>query len=379
MSRNISSRQVSTSRGIQSKFTLLIVYPQTVLILSSRRQDAVTDIITGGGRPYKKAGEVSKEALIDHWSNTSGSWTLPENRTSTLSETQSLRRSIKMRGAPWYRQLWFCLMRATLQQWRTKSSFWFEMGVAALAGFLIGLAENSRHGNNFVGLYSQPYEILSSAMDLLSVPIMALLVAISIGLIVSSPGVKVFGEETLVYRRESASGHSSSAYYLGKVFSTFPRIILGCFHFTTLFMLLATPLIPWPKAFAANILYFYCIYGLASIVSMLTRREDGPLLAVMASLIVGVLSGFAPRLAQVSQWHMTWLWRASPGTWISELYFSENTLPTAHIYQIDLAAQATGFVLGRFAQDCLVLLLIGCVYRVVAFAGLVVVGRMKKK
>ena len=298
---------------------------------------------------------------------------------STVAETKSLRRSIRKRGAPWYRQFYFCLLRALLQQYRAKSSFWFEMGVAALAGFLIGLAENSRHGNNFVGLYNNPFEILSSATDLTSVPIMALLVAISIGLIASSPGVKVFGDEKLIYRRETASGHWSSAYYLGKVVSTLPRMALGCFHFTTLFMLLATPLIPWINAFAANIIYFFDIYGVASCISMLTRREDGPLLATMANLIVGVLSGFAPRLVQVSQWHMTWLWRASPGSWISEIYFSENIVPTSHIYQTDSAAQLTGFVLNRFALDCWVLVLIGVIYRILAFGGLIVAGRLKNK
>ncbi len=46
---------------------------------------------------------------------------------------------------------------------------------------------------------------------------------------------------------------------------------------------------------------------------MVTRREDGPLLAVMGSLIIGILGGVAPPLSKVKMWHMDWLWRMSPG------------------------------------------------------------------
>lgn len=65
--------------------------------------------------------------------------------------------------------------------------------------------------------------------------------------------------------------------------------------------------------FAANLLYFYCIYGFSSCISMVTKREDGPLLAVMGSLIIGILGGVAPPLSKVKMWHMDWLWRMSPG------------------------------------------------------------------
>ena len=342
--------------------------------------DTITDIITGEGRQYKPVGDTSKESLIEYWHNMSARRTtdLSTRPTSTIEENTALRRSIRKRGAPFYRQVYYCLMRSFLQQYRLKSSFFFEMGLAALGGFLIGLALNSKDGDLFRGLFDGDYAMLS-ALDYQTVPIMSLLVAIGIGLIAASPGVKVFGEEKLVYYREAAAGHSRLSYYLGKVISTIPRIILGCIHFTTLFMLLATPRIGWLKAFIANLLYFYDIYGLASCVSMVTRREDGPLLAVMASLIVGILSGMAPLLSQVAKWHMLWLWRASPGVWISEIYFSEGIRPLGHLYQIDDAAKRTGITLGRFSFDLWILLAIGGAYRIIAFLGLVLVKRYKQR
>ncbi|TVY93973.1 ABC transporter G family member [Lachnellula willkommii] len=338
----------------------------------SNPADIMGDIIAGEGRHYKPTGDAGVQGLIDYWASQHPSPTEADSKRSTVSvaEMNNLTKTIKQRGAPWYRQIWFCFHRSLVQQYRMKSSFFFELGVGAMAGFLIGLAEETQKGTNFRGIFNPPYSILSTSVDYSSVPQMALLVGLAIGLTASAPGVKIFGEEKLVYWREAAAGHNRFAYYVGKVVSTIPRMILANFHFTTMFMVLSAPRIPWFVAFAANLLYFWCIYGLASCVSMVTRREDGPLLAVMSSLIVGVLNGMSPSLKKVRGWHMAWLWRASPGTWLAEAYFTENVSPFRYLYQIDMAKESLGFHLGHYSRDLLLLLALGAIYRVVAFLGL---------
>ncbi|TVY76063.1 putative white-brown complex-like protein [Lachnellula suecica] len=338
----------------------------------SNPADIMGDIIAGEGKAYKHSGDASVDGLIGHWHNTHPPVSSDSDKRSTVSmaEMNALTATIKQRGAPWYRQIWYCFHRSLVQQYRMKSSFFFELGVGAMAGFLIGLAELNQKGMNFRGIFNDPYEMISASVDYSSVTQMALLVGLAIGLTASAPGVKIFGEEKLVYWREAAAGHNRFAYYLGKVVSTIPRMILANFHFTTMFMLLSTPRIPWLAAFAANLLYFWCIYGLASCISMVTRREDGPLLAVMSSLIVGVLNGMSPSLKKVRSWHMVWLWRASPGTWLAEAYFTENISPLRYLYQIDIANDSVGYHLGNFSRDLLLLLALGAIYRVVAFLGL---------
>jgi hypothetical protein len=334
--------------------------------------DTMGDIIAGEGRLYKHAGDASIIPLIDHWHETHSTRT-PELKGSlsmSINEMNSLDGTIKSRGAAFYKQIYFCFMRSMVQQYRMKSSFFFELGVGAMAGFLIGLAYLEQKGHNFRGIYHSPYDVLSSAIDYSGVPQMALLVGLAIGLTASAPGVKVFGEEKLVYWREAAAGHNRLAYYIGKVLSTGPRMFLACFHFSTMFLLLATPVISWGAAFIANLLYFYCIYGLASCISMVSRREDGPLLAVMGSLIVGVLNGGSPSLGQVRSWHLAWLWRSSPGTWLGEGYFNQNVQPYQYLYQIDVAKEVTGYKLNQFGLDLGLLVTIGTVYRLVAFLGL---------
>lgn len=335
--------------------------------------DTIMDIIAGQGYLYKKLGDTDVSHLIEQWryrQDAKKSATGSPSPTRFQREVIALDRTVQMRGAPWYRQTYFCLARAFLQQYRLRSSLYAELCVAGLTGFLLGLAETSQNGINFRGIFLHPYELLSSATDYSSVPEMSLLIGLATGIIASSPGVKIFGEEKLMYMREASSGHNRLAYYLGKVLSTLPRMILSNLHFTMPFMYLATPKISWGAAFIANLLYFYCIYGLSSCVSMLTKREDGPLIATMASLILGLISGVKPSLHTVAGWHMTWLWRASPGTWLSEAYFTENITPYRYLYQIDQAASGTGYRLGHFSLDLAVLFLLGTMYRVLAFGAL---------
>lgn len=335
--------------------------------------DTIMDIIAGQGHLYKKLGDTDVSHLIEQWMYRQDAMKTATGFSSSSHssvEVTALVKTVQMRGAPWYRQTYFCLGRALLQQYRLRSSFYAEIGVATLAGLLLGLAETSDDGINFRGIFQHPYELLSSAVDYTSVPELSLLIAVASGIIASPPGVKIFGEEKLVYAREASSGHNRFAYYIGKVLSTLPRMVLSNLHFTVLFIYLATPRISWGAAFVANLLYFYCIYGLASCVSMVTRREDGPLIATMASLVLGIISGVKPSLRTVNRWHMAWLWRASPGTWLSEAYFTENVTPYRYLYQIHDAASATGFKLGHYSLDLAVLFMLGTFYRVIAFGAL---------
>ncbi|KAK8014377.1 hypothetical protein PG990_007673 [Apiospora arundinis] len=373
-----------SERGVQPYFENLgFHFPE-----HGNAGDVVTDIITGNGRIYKKSGDVSKEALIAHWSSASRNKHSAEGKhprdkhgsvlSLATSDNTAIQQALKKRGAPHIKQIWLCFRRAMLQQYRVKSAFFFEMGLSSVAGFLIGLAENGKKGIMFKGFYKEPYDVLSVAADFKSVPEFALLTAIAIGLSGASPAVRVFSEETLLYRREAEAGHSRLAYFLAKVAAVIPRMALACLHLTTFLILLAVPGgLSYGVAFIANLVYFWAIYGLAACVSMVARREDAPLFATILSLVVGILSGAAPSLAQVRDWKVEGLWRASPGTWFAELYFGQMVYPFSYLYQVDLAAQATGFHLDRLWLNVLVIFCIGLLYRVIAFVGLFVSHRLR--
>ncbi|KAK4955431.1 hypothetical protein LTR66_013446 [Elasticomyces elasticus] len=142
---------------------------------------------------------------------------------------------------------------------------------------------------------------------------------------------------------------------------------------------LATPMMSFTHMYAANLLYFYCTYGLSSCVAMVVKREDGPLLAVLTSLIIGIMGGVAPPLSKVKGWRMVWLWRSSPGVWFTEAYFSQNLLPFDYLYVLEVASESLGFTLGQFRLDMLMLFVIGTIYRIVAYFGLIFVDRQRQK
>lgn len=275
----------------------------------------------------------------------------PGSMMSTAEQERSLKATMQKRGASWMAQAYYCCKRSITQQVRNKGSFFFEIGVGALAGGIIGLSAFAAKGQLFRGLYKPPFTVLSSAVDYQSVPQLGLLGGMAIGLAASAPAVKVFGEEKLIFNREASSGHSMSAYYVGKVISVLPRICLSSLHFTVFMGILATPLMNFNQMLAANMLYFFCVYGLASCVGMVVKREDGPLLAVMASLIIGILGGVAPPLSKVKAWRLEWLWRTSPGVWFTEAYVSQNLLPLDYLYMLEMASIGTGYKLGQYSLD----------------------------
>jgi len=207
--------------------------------------DTLIDIVTGDGAQYTLGAgkrETDVESLIHAWKS-SGQISahqqhlsasldgVKRNRRlsnqseySTAEQEESLRRTMKKRGASWPAQVFYCWKRAMTQQVRNATSFFFEIGVGALAGVIIGLSAFAAGGHLFQGIYHPPFTELSSAVDYLSTPQIGLLGGMAIGLAASAPGFWVFGEEKLMYYRETASGHSRSAYYVGKLISTIPRI-----------------------------------------------------------------------------------------------------------------------------------------------------------
>lgn len=335
--------------------------------------DTLIDITTGDGARYQIGAEkkdTDVQTLIAHWA-TGGSYsahrkhlsvdldaqstrsrrTSNQSLYSTREQEESLVRTMKVRGATWPAQMFYCFYRAMTQQVRNRTSFFFEIGASSVAGALIGVSANVSQGHLFQGIYHPPFTALSPAVDYVSTPQLGLLGGLAIGLAASAPGVWVFGEEKQMYFRETASGHSRSAYYIGKLLSTLLRIALGAYHFTVFLNILAVPLISFELMYIVNLMYFWAIYGLASVVAMLVKREDGPLIAVLCSLVLGVLGGVAPPLKTVKDWHLEWLWRMSPGVWFAEAYVTENFTPLGYLYILEAATEVLGFTLGQYNLD----------------------------
>ncbi|PYH46477.1 putative ABC transporter [Aspergillus saccharolyticus JOP 1030-1] len=341
----------------------------------SNPADTIMDILPSHAwadtTPSLSAAKEAKSCtpVADTYNNTA----LDEAGDAPL-QVPDILRSLQQRRASWSRQVWLCFRRGTVQQTRQTASFCLEIISASVIGVTIGLTIYEFHGHMFQGIYHPPFELLSSAVNYRMVAEQGLLACLAIACAAGPPGVKLLGEEKLIFRREQQTGHSRSAYFLGKNLSVLLRMFLASLHYTTFYMILSTPTISFGLQLAISFLYFYCMYGLGCIVAAITHREDGPLVCMLSCLVISALGGCAPRLALVKTWNLGWFWYMWPGTWLSEAFYNENTAPFAYLYQLDDASRFTGYKNGRTGFDIGLLLLIGTLYRVIAYPLFVAVG-----
>lgn len=164
--------------------------------------DVLMDIATGSGQQYSEDlswREDSVQRLLDSWQKHSSTTSVDDEKddvakdaskpitevrvtASTVAQQDSLKHSIDKRGSPFFSQVWFCFNRAMLQQLRNTGSFFFEVGVGALAGAVIGLSAFSANGQLFKGIYHFPFTALSSAVDYQSAIQIGLLGGLAIGM-----------------------------------------------------------------------------------------------------------------------------------------------------------------------------------------------------
>ncbi|KAJ5630271.1 ABC transporter [Penicillium longicatenatum] len=304
----------------------------------SNPADAILDILSAGfDHPFR---EDYRQDMSEAECSPTGCRDL-----ETLSEM------VKSRKAPWHRQCFIHFMRGMRQQARQTTVALTEILVGAISGLVMGLAVYNFDGNLFHGIFREPFEPLSSAVNYNLVPQLALLSTLAISLAAAPAGVETFGAEKDNFYRQVDAGHSPSAYFVGRDLSTLPRIALSALHFTTFYIVLATPIVSFGQLLLTNLLYFFCIYGLASAVSSLVRRESALLLALLISLIVGICNGYGPPLSRVKSWHMEWFWYLCPGTWFAEAYFTEHVSRLSYLYDIQTAAAWNGYVVGRTGFD----------------------------
>ncbi|TPX47429.1 hypothetical protein SeMB42_g03315 [Synchytrium endobioticum] len=283
------------------------------------------------------------------------------------------------RGAHWWRQVLYCHNRSLAQQYRQWHSLAIEVFVAAIAGVLMGISVQQFHGELYHGIWVQPYSLLTPAPLNWLVPLYGLLLGIAITIAGAPAGVRVFGEEKAVYWREAAAGHSRSAYYVGKTLAAFYRFIVSSLHFTAFYVILALPLVPFLTQWAIALFNFFGEYGLAAIISLLVRREDGALVSVIVGLIAAVFCGYGPSVNQANSWGLGWVWDLSFNRWGAEALYSESLTWYQDVYDLEQSASQFGYVLYRTGFDLFVMLMLGLFLRCIAFVLLILLNRDKQK
>ncbi|KAJ3109532.1 hypothetical protein HDU97_005189 [Phlyctochytrium planicorne] len=353
--------------------------------------DILMDILSDKGVNLRQ--HLSPEDLVNLWEAEGREWIKkkyeedgvpkanedPATKSSEESNIEEIDHVIKNRGASWLGQVLLCHNRYMVQQYRLVSALGLEIGVASLAGGLMGVAVADGAGELFIGVPVDPYSLISPATLQWLIPQLGLLIGISCGLAGAPAGVKVFGEEKSVYWREAAAGHNKLSYFLGKVFASTYRFVLTAFHFAAIFSFLATPMSNFGILFANLFLQFYCVYGLAAVISMIVRRENAALLAVVTCLFASVFCGYGPTVKSARKWGIEFVWHLSYNRWATEAFFSEELSVFKDVYDIEGAAEHYGYVLDKSSLNLLYMFLIGIGLRLTAFVFMILLNRDKQK
>ncbi|KAI8838034.1 P-loop containing nucleoside triphosphate hydrolase protein [Chytriomyces cf. hyalinus JEL632] len=348
--------------------------------------DTLMDILAGKG--VNRLFTLTPDQLVEIWEDRHSRdiYNEPPSGAMAGSNGRNFEREfhvvvpqvVKERGASFIKQVYYCHQRSLIQQSRQVGALALEIFVAMFAGMLMGVSTIGKVKELMNGIYWGIYILLSPApLDLLA--LYGLLIGIAIALSGAPAGVKVFGEEKPVFWREAASGHSRLAYYLGKTIATVYRLILTSLHFTGLYMLLAKPVLDPYMQYALVLFQFWGVYGISCIVSVVVRRENASLLAVVIALFAAIFCGYGPSLVQAKKSGYMFLFEMSFNKWAAEANYAASILVYRNKLDIDLMASIWGYSLSQVNLDLFMCVIIGIVMRVIGFILMISLNRDKQR
>ncbi|KAJ3276162.1 hypothetical protein HDV01_005610 [Terramyces sp. JEL0728] len=284
-----------------------------------------------------------------------------------------------LRGSSFIKQFGLCLKRSFVQQYRHYIDLVFEILVSVIVGYFLGMSNQKYAGELYRGVLIQPLALLSSTPREGYVVGTSFNVALAICIAAGPAGVNIFGPESIVYYREAASGHNRFAYYLAKTVGSFPRIMLSSLHMIGIFYFYIAPATSFICMYLMIMLTYFGIYGLATIVSVTSKRESQAILSTLAGFIPAFFSGRDPRIPGANVL-VQFLLSISYNRWGTELFYSGELSPKRDIYQVDQVSQPIfGYTLGREGFDLAVMLAIGVVLRIIGFIAIRLYNQEKQR
>lgn len=184
------------------------------------------------------------------------------------------------------------------------------------------------------------------------------LITMILGAVVVPAGVRTFGREKEVFSREANVGANKLAYFLGKLCSDLPFLVLNTFIFTTPLAAIA----PWRGP--VNTLYgiLVCVactvQALSYFLSFILKDPDAAVLTgVITAILVNLFSGFVPRLGDGIIGQITYGHWSARAICTNELYYGQR-IDTVEDYNQTVPEPWRD---PNIAFDCLMLLLIAVI------------------
>ena len=338
------------------------------------------DILSGQGINPKH--EYTVQDLVGIWDQHYESITKKEGEKLMTKVDEEFHKEslnlVKERGANFFWQFFYAHNISLVQQYRQISSLALEVFVSGFTGLIMGMSLSGLP-ETYVGIFITPFNVLSIAPNLWLTVQVQFLSGLAIALAASPAGTKIFSEELPIYWRNASSGHSTLAYFGAKTLSSSYRMALSALHFSALMYAFATPIVPYTYHFLGTFLCYYGVYGLSAFVSMVVKRENATLLAVVIALLSAVFCGYGLTLKKVKSWGIYFFWALQFNMWSAEAFYSHTLQIYETIYDNELANSDYGYSIGNTSLDYGMMFLIGSLWRVVAYLAMIFMNRDKQK
>jgi len=237
---------------------------------------------------------------------------------------------------------WFDFKRACLQIYRNLHSFFLDQVLHLGCGMFISIASQ-----DFTYLPQQPKEICDIAplnlrqsckepLDYLTFA--GIFVALGVLFSGMSVGSGTFGNEKVVFWRDTSAGQPTISYYLAKVVADIPRIIIAAVMFSISFVLLFPYHSHFWIIFLIVLALYFCAFAMGYFLSVIFDRKIVALASTGFSLAWSlVLSGIIPNLTELPKNpilnRLKFLWSLSAPRWAIELFWIKEV--EAREYSID--------------------------------------------
>lgn len=99
----------------------------------------------------------------------------------------------------------------------------------------------------------------------------------------------------------------------------------------------------------------------------------------MVCLFSSAFNGYGLSIKKVSSWGLLWFWDCQFSMWGTEALYSETLALYKHVYNSELANSQFGYTLDRVMVDFFMMVVIGSVFRVVAYFAMISLNRDKQK
>ncbi|XP_065186637.1 uncharacterized protein LOC135817389 [Sycon ciliatum] len=298
----------------------------------------------------------------------------------------------KRKTAGFAKQLYYFTLRALLQFSRDWQGILFDFILVLISGLFLGMVYFQVF---YVGpapptvvaqcpqalLEASPSPCLVPRNDPL--PGQSCVASLALALAAVSGSLRVFGAERTNFWRESSTGVSTLAYYLGKSIAHMPTIVIAPFMFLILYYQLVTPLADMAGYYLICWLVYWTAAGYGYLISIIVPPSMAQLFAVLSVLFNMMFSGALPRFEQLQKilggvlMYPTYI---SYIRWSQEAFYLHEIAKYKDIYHnVEAGMEIYQYKFSHQSLDLGMIFVLGVIVRIIAYLALELMYRGKRK